>query len=296
MKVSSADIKLTEQDVLEIIEEYVDINGLSIESISIGDIITLRGKYNKKVDIPFEIEMGIGNVKDGFLNLKVYKLNIYKFGMLNIIKKNVIKKVIEDFTDYGVELNGDIVTIDLDRVKKLIPYVNFNIKAIEVFQGFFKVQVENIVYKKDKEIPHVEKKTDKYPHFYNKWYEKFGDYIFLMPDIVILFWKLIKDKRVKGKSKVILGNALLYLVSPVDLIPGFIPVLGQIDDIVAAFLVLNIVLDEIPENIVLENWSGKGNIILITKKVKKYISEIIGGDKIITKNQYRKMHSADNLK
>jgi uncharacterized membrane protein YkvA (DUF1232 family) len=83
--------------------------------------------------------------------------------------------------------------------------------------------------------------------------------------LLFYFWKLIKDKRVKGKSKVI-RNALLYLVSPVDLIPGFIPVLGQIDDIVAAFLVLNIVLDEIPENIVLENWSGKGKYNFNYKK------------------------------
>ncbi|MCX6097756.1 MAG: DUF1232 domain-containing protein [Caldiserica bacterium] len=46
-------------------------------------------------------------------------------------------------------------------------------------------------------------------------------------------WSLVlKDPRTPRVSKLLLGVALAYLVSPVDLVPDFIPVLGQLDDLV----------------------------------------------------------------
>jgi uncharacterized membrane protein YkvA (DUF1232 family) len=45
-------------------------------------------------------------------------------------------------------------------------------------------------------------------------------------------WSLVlKDPRTPQVSKWLLGAALVYLASPVDLVPDFVPVLGQLDDL-----------------------------------------------------------------
>lgn len=47
-----------------------------------------------------------------------------------------------------------------------------------------------------------------------------------------MWFLVVKDPRTPRVSKWLLGAALVYLASPVDLVPDFIPVLGQLDDLV----------------------------------------------------------------
>ena len=49
---------------------------------------------------------------------------------------------------------------------------------------------------------------------------------------VRVWFLVLKDPRTPRVSKWLLGAALAYLASPVDLIPDFIPILGQLDDLV----------------------------------------------------------------
>lgn len=291
MKVSAADFKLTGQDILELIEDYVHLEGLCIKGILIDDVITLIGQYGKKIKIPFNVKIGIGNVRDNNLSLKIYKLNIYKMRILNIIKNALAKGILKDFINYGIEAHRDTVIVNLNEAKKLIPHFDLDLKRVAVHPGMIEISLENIKYEKNKKFPHIKRKSSKYPGFLVEGYDrlrekisrnipekysKISDYILLIPDILVLFWRLFKDNRVKTKVKIILANAILYILSPIDLIPGFIPVFGQIDDIAVAFFALDVILEEVPEKIILENWHGKENIILITREVIKYISEIIG--------------------
>ena len=69
-----------------------------------------------------------------------------------------------------------------------------------------------------------------------------------------LAWRLLKDSRVPGWVKVIPIGALVYLLSPIDLIPGFvIPGLGQVDDVVLLLLALKAFVDLSPPGIVREH-------------------------------------------
>lgn len=51
-------------------------------------------------------------------------------------------------------------------------------------------------------------------------------------------WSKVKDVDTPRRVKVVLALLVIYLANPIDLIPDFIPVLGQLDDIVISILVL----------------------------------------------------------
>ena len=60
----------------------------------------------------------------------------------------------------------------------------------------------------------------------------------LLPEPVLLFKDLLRDPRVPRGPKIALGIGVVWLVSPIDLLPEFLPVLGPLDDAVVAALVL----------------------------------------------------------
>jgi uncharacterized membrane protein YkvA (DUF1232 family) len=57
-------------------------------------------------------------------------------------------------------------------------------------------------------------------------------------------------------AKIALGAAVLYLVSPIDLIPDFIPGLGFIDDVFVAAILVDGMLNFVNRGLVLKYWPG----------------------------------------
>ncbi|MGZ5297420.1 MAG: YkvA family protein [Actinomycetota bacterium] len=78
----------------------------------------------------------------------------------------------------------------------------------------------------------------------------------LIPNLLVLFKGLLRDPRVSRGSKAWLWLAVIWLVSPIDLIPEFIPVLGPLDDAVVAALVLRHVLRTTDGGVLAEHWRG----------------------------------------
>ena len=85
---------------------------------------------------------------------------------------------------------------------------------------------------------------------------KLGEYLFLLPDFFILVSRLALDKRVPSKQKLMVGGIIAYLIMPIDIIPDFIPVLGQLDDLIAVLLVLDGIVNRLDQKIVEEHWRG----------------------------------------
>src|SRR4051794_7926862 len=63
-----------------------------------------------------------------------------------------------------------------------------------------------------------------------------------IPDCAVLFRGLLREPRVSRKRKVLLVALLGYLAMPIDLVPDFVPVIGQVDDAILVALVLRSVL------------------------------------------------------
>jgi len=77
-----------------------------------------------------------------------------------------------------------------------------------------------------------------------------------VPDCLVLFRRLIADPRVPRWRKALLVVLLAYLAMPIDLVPDFIPVAGQADDLLVVILVLRGVLRGGGEALVRDHWPG----------------------------------------
>ena len=77
-----------------------------------------------------------------------------------------------------------------------------------------------------------------------------------MPDCAVLFKRLLRDPRVPRRAKATLLLVLPYLAMPFDLIPDFIPVLGQLDDALVVAAVFGYVARRAGRNVIEELWPG----------------------------------------
>jgi uncharacterized membrane protein YkvA (DUF1232 family) len=78
----------------------------------------------------------------------------------------------------------------------------------------------------------------------------------VVPDVLRLVRDLIADRAVPARVRVALVFLLLWLLSPIDLIPEFIPVLGPLDDVVVAVLVLRYVRRRVGTDELRRRWRG----------------------------------------
>jgi len=78
----------------------------------------------------------------------------------------------------------------------------------------------------------------------------------LLPNLIRLFGGLLRDRRVPLPAKIVVGIASIWLASPIDLIPEFIPIIGAFDDAIVAALALRFVLSTTDGTIVREHWHG----------------------------------------
>jgi uncharacterized membrane protein YkvA (DUF1232 family) len=72
--------------------------------------------------------------------------------------------------------------------------------------------------------------------------ERFGALIRRLPRYGRLAWNLSRHPKVTSRRRMALVAAAVYLVSPIDLVPGFIPVAGQLDDAAAILIAIGIAL------------------------------------------------------
>lgn len=77
-----------------------------------------------------------------------------------------------------------------------------------------------------------------------------------VPDCVVLVRRLLGDPRVPWPSRLALGALLCYLLSPIDLVPDFIPVAGQLDDAILVALAVRLVMRSAGADVLRSHWPG----------------------------------------
>ena len=78
----------------------------------------------------------------------------------------------------------------------------------------------------------------------------------VVPDVVRLARSILSDPAVPLRVRLALVGLVAWLVSPIDLVPEFIPIVGPIDDVVVAVLVLRYVRRRLGDDDLRRRWSG----------------------------------------
>ncbi len=85
---------------------------------------------------------------------------------------------------------------------------------------------------------------------------RLGDLLRIVPDLLRVVRSLLGDRGVPLGARVALVVLLLWLINPIDLIPEFIPILGPLDDVVVAVLVLRYVRRRVGLEELRRRWPG----------------------------------------
>lgn len=300
MNISEVKVGLTGNDILSIINEFVKIEDLDLKEIIIDEHIKIRGSYTKGIKLDFEGTLKLQRVEDGIIHGEILSFKISKLKIASILRKATLKFALKSLEDTGIKYDKGKIIIDIKYILKDVNYVDLDITDITIKKDKIYVDLSRLnislegklekVYipKKEEEIEEdteefnydeLEKVQDSYTKgrgyleskIPNK-IKKFSDYILVIPDVTALLIRLLKDNRVSIKTKLIISAAISYIAFPIDIIPDNIPFVGQVDDIAVIFFTIEKIIDDVPCNVIVENWQGKNNIIFMLKTVLEYVT------------------------
>jgi uncharacterized membrane protein YkvA (DUF1232 family) len=81
-------------------------------------------------------------------------------------------------------------------------------------------------------------------------------YMKQLPAYLRLLGGLLTDRRVSAVDKLLVAGAMAYIALPVDLIPDFIPFIGEVDDVFILVMALQRLVANAGRNVLLAHWTG----------------------------------------
>ena len=81
-------------------------------------------------------------------------------------------------------------------------------------------------------------------------------YMKQLPNYLRLLGGLLTDRRVATVDKLMVAGAIAYIVMPIDLIPDFIPFIGEVDDVFVLVLALQRLIANAGRPVLMAHWSG----------------------------------------
>jgi uncharacterized membrane protein YkvA (DUF1232 family) len=83
----------------------------------------------------------------------------------------------------------------------------------------------------------------------------------VLPACLTTTRRLRADPRVPRRAKLAVAFAVLWVLSPIDLIPEFLPIIGPLDDVIVVALALRYAARQVPREVLLEAWPAKERIL-----------------------------------
>ena len=307
MNISEVNVRLSGNDILSIINEFVKVDGLTLKSMIINDDITLEGSFKKVVTVNFRISVEFVKCEGNKIHARISKVVIFNIGIFRMIRSFVLKNLSKSFKEKWIDSEKDKVIIDVQKIINDVPFVDLKVDDVVIENNEVCARVKEINVslsgglKKEEEkeaepteeelkleeLNKIKKLEDNYSKGREKLMDKlpekvdpFKEYLFVLPDIVSLIYRLLKDSRVPMKTKLIISGTIAYIAFPTDIIPDNIPFIGKIDDIGVLFFALNKIVNDVPIEIIVENWTGRNDILLVLKKGVDYLTNFTGAKNV----------------
>jgi uncharacterized membrane protein YkvA (DUF1232 family) len=99
--------------------------------------------------------------------------------------------------------------------------------------------------------------------------------LMFLPNLVALCWRLLTDGRVSKIEKALVAGAIVYVISPLDFIPDFLPFVGQVDDVYLVALTLMRLLQSAPADVLRQHWRGGGDIVPLLDSIARVAPMIL---------------------
>jgi uncharacterized membrane protein YkvA (DUF1232 family) len=99
--------------------------------------------------------------------------------------------------------------------------------------------------------------------------------LMFLPNMVVLCGRLLVDPAVPRTERVLFAGAIIYAIAPLDLIPDFLPFMGQVDDAYLIALTLLRLLDRTDAEVLRRHWRGGGDIVDLVRSMAVISSSLL---------------------
>ena len=98
---------------------------------------------------------------------------------------------------------------------------------------------------------------------------KMRELLLFIPNLMGLLIGLLRDERVSQADKAILAGIIMYVIVPLDVIPDFIPFIGQVDDSYLLAISILRLLNRADRRVVMDHWKGRRDIKELVDSIAK---------------------------
>lgn len=312
MRVTSVTTTLSAEDILYDLKTLVETKVPELTFLEVlleENYIEIKGTFHKFITIPFLARVKVLSVVDNILTLRIERVKVLKVGIpkfiLNIASKTAAKKAEE----MGLSYADKALSVSIDAALQQVPHVKLLVEHFTMERGVLSLKLAAIEAdieamekeaKRDKEeeervkraeeerrlrefnrrLAQIPRTQDSYTNFRSGLMGKvprdkvsIAKWAFALPDLYALAFRLLKDRRVSLRDKVIIGFAYGYPVLPVDLFPSEVPLLGRVDDIALLTFGTHHMLTKIPVPILVKHWQGDLETL---KALRDNIDKVLG--------------------
>ena len=105
--------------------------------------------------------------------------------------------------------------------------------------------------------------------------DRLSKILMILPSLARLLVGVARDPRVPARAKAFATVAAAYALSPVDLVPDSIPIIGRTDDIVIVALALDHLIEQAGLSVIEEHWDGPDEVLAVVVEVVGMIAGLV---------------------